>query len=203
MIKVTDFNDVQGGMEVKVVASYRGFNNYAEELKYFVGENGIVTGTDNNIVGIRFDREIISSRYPTMHIDNHWWYPYYSLKIPSDSDSVNEVTAIEGNEYTIMKKLITFDNNKYEDMIRNLGKFDDIYNDNYIPARFYNKNDKVKLIQLITFNEENKDILAHCLTENGKTNSIFPLTALYDKYRPTYKPRKFVYEYKKWIDKND
>jgi hypothetical protein len=198
MIKVTDWNDVQSGMKVKVVASYRGFNDYAEELKYFVNEIGTVSSADRNTVGVRFDSEMIISRYPTMYINNHWWFPHYSLKFPGDSDSIKKSYVVEGSEYIIMKDLDTFDDNKYEDMIRSLGKFNEIYNDKYVPCKYFNKLDKLKIIQLITFNHESNDILAHCLTENGKTNSIFPLTALYGNPRPSYKPKKFVYEYNDW-----
>jgi len=79
-----------------------------------------------------------------------------------------------------------------------LGKFEEVFYNNYIHCNHLNKFDKVKLIDLIVNNDQTNDILAHCITENGKSHSIIPLTALCFNPIPDYKPKKFVYEYNDW-----
>jgi len=98
MINVTDYNNIQVGTEVKVIASYEGFHNYVNQLNQYVGKWGIINEADNDTLEITFNNDI----------NERWWYPYYSLQFPGDTKSINKENALVGKEYIIMRKLNLF-----------------------------------------------------------------------------------------------
>jgi len=195
MFKVTTMNDIESDTEVKIIASYKGYEHYTPELDRFAGDIVKVRMTDNT-------GEVNVLTTGDQFGNTQWWYPSYSVYVPDDSKSVQLHELKLGSEYKVMRDLRLFSVNPYRRILPNYKALstDQIFS-NYAEDIMYEYNYDVVVVQIIKYpgREEYNDIIALCITTEGKFIYV-PITVLYGRPVPQYRPKKFVYEYRQWKD---
>lgn len=184
MIDVIKFENILSGSRVKLIASYFGYSDYADQIDNFIGQDGIVFDVSDKIINIKFNNLY------------SWWYPPYSLEFEGNSKCVNLKDLSIGKTYTIKHRLNTFQIDKYisdykipltykdykiEDIWRNYGGYQD------------NVDQKVEVLQINKVRPEYNDIVVLCKYIENNNFIYVPMTSLYTT-TPTYTPRKFIYE---------
>jgi len=189
MINVTKYDNIEKQTTIKVIASYKGFENYVPKLDNYVNTNGVIGDVNINVM-ISFP-------------DNaFWWYPLFSVYFEGDTMSANIDNIKIGNNYKLMHDLSKFhiDVYRYSDLL--ISKYNeysvrDIFNNYWYPSDSSIGRD-VKVLQVIPVRPEFNDIIVLCQIQDGRFTYL-PITTLFLN-TPNLGRRKFVYEFNQWKD---